>query len=403
MNSRVRHTTILAVLGLCGAAIVLMGTLVAPADSRAKSRRVPVGFLGADLDPWRGASIGLDMNRELAVAAASGVETIRFPLYWSSVQTGPRTYVWKRLDGFVEAAARRSITLIPTVMDSPKWTADRRYSWKRTHTKLLIPNNFGRYANFVALLAKRYGPKGSFWSANPSLRKRPITTWQVWNEPDLPYYWPSHAGERQTVTVGGRRRTSRALGWAPTYIRLVSTTRAALRRADPKAQLMLGSTTNMSWRSLRLVYASGARGKFDLVGVNIFTKSVPQLKTALGYVRREMNKNGDRKAKITVTELSWLAAKGKLRRGTNMSWIVTTPKGQASQLKAALWMLSDRRFRASAGIAGAYWYSWASTYTGNRLPWNYSGLRRHSTRGARVQSTPALATFRSTARLLEGR
>ena len=376
---------------------------MATGQADARVRKVPVGFLGADLDPWRSSALGVDTSSELAVAAASGVETIRFPLYWSSVQTGPHTYLWGKLDAFVSGAASKNIVLVPTVMDAPFWTADRRYSWAKTNTKLLIPNNYGRYANFVATLARRYGTRGTFWTSNPSVRKKPIAVWQVWNEPDLPYYWPSHAGERQTVTVNGRRKTSRALGWAPTYVRLVAATRSALLKADRSAKLMLGSTTNRSWKSLHLVYASGARGKFDLVGVNIFTSTVTQLKTALGFVKREMTNNGDRRSKIVATEVSWLAAKGKLRRGTNMSWIVTTPSGQARQLKAALYMLSDAKFRSSGRIAGAYWYSWISSYRSNRLPWNYSGLRKYTSHRGTVANGSALSAFRSTARLLEGR
>ena len=39
-----------------------------------------------------------------------------------------------------------------------------------------------------ALLARRYGPGGSFWDRHPRLPRLPVRAWQVWNEPNLPVF-----------------------------------------------------------------------------------------------------------------------------------------------------------------------------------------------------------------------
>lgn len=382
-------------------AVVTSLAAVKPDVGRAAPRKVPVGFAGVDLDPWKISSHRLKLADELSIARRSGVETVRFPLYWSSVELGPGSYAWSRLDGFVAEAARNGINLVPTVLQAPAWAADSRYSGRRSPTKILIPKSFGRYADFMAALASRYGSSGSFWNSHSRLPRKPIRVWQVWNEPDLPYYWPAHSGESQVATVNGRKVRSRNFGWAATYVAMLRASRQRILAADPSAQVLMGSLTNRSWKSLTTAYSAGAKGAFDSVGVNIFASTVPQLKMAFGYVRDVMAAAGDGSAGLTVTELSWCAARGKLRRGANMSWIVTTPSGQAAQLKRAMAMIVG--YRGQARINGVYWYSWISTYRGNRSAWDYSGLRAYGARRGSAGNRPALAAFRSVALRLAGR
>ena len=45
------------------------------------------------------------------------------------------------------------------------------------------------YAQYVTALIQRYGPKGTFWTANPTVPKDPITEWEIWNEEDLVGSW----------------------------------------------------------------------------------------------------------------------------------------------------------------------------------------------------------------------
>ena len=49
--------------------------------------------------------------------------------------------------------------------------------------------SYADFGRFVAALIGRYGPEGSFWTGNPSLPKRPIEAWQLWNEPNLRGLW----------------------------------------------------------------------------------------------------------------------------------------------------------------------------------------------------------------------
>ena len=65
----------------------------------------------------------------------------------------------------------------------------------------------------------RYGPNGSFWTENPGVPKRPIRTWQIWNEPNFKYFVakPNPAE----------------------YGKLVKLSYTALKAADPGAKMIL--------------------------------------------------------------------------------------------------------------------------------------------------------------------
>ena len=75
------------------------------------------------------------------------------------------------------------------VTAAPRWA--RKYPGKAGSP----PKRVADYTAYLSALAKRYGPKGTFWSENPTVPKRPIREWQIWNEPNLPYQWARAKGQ----------------------------------------------------------------------------------------------------------------------------------------------------------------------------------------------------------------
>ena len=51
------------------------------------------------------------------------------------------------------------------------------------------PKSNAAFAAFARAIAARYGNDGSFWRDNPSIPRRPIRVWQVWNEPNAKSFW----------------------------------------------------------------------------------------------------------------------------------------------------------------------------------------------------------------------
>ena len=46
-------------------------------------------------------------------------------------------------------------------------------------------NRRRRARSFLRRAALRYGPQGEFWEDNPELTPEPISSWEIWNEPNI--------------------------------------------------------------------------------------------------------------------------------------------------------------------------------------------------------------------------
>ena len=123
--------------------------------------------------------------------------------------------------------------------------------------------------------------KGSFWRENRTVPYRPVTDWQVWNEPNYPAYWDGRPNARQ-------------------YVSLVQRTRSALRSRDRRAKVLLAGMPNSKTprsvsasRFLRQIYrVRGARAAFDGVGVHPYARDARGVLRALKTARRIMNRGG---------------------------------------------------------------------------------------------------------------
>jgi hypothetical protein len=409
----------------------------APALASA-ARTTPQGFIGLHMeDPSVMAADGVSIENELARAAANGVESIRFPVYWSKVQpygstaavpvskagnftedpAGGAPFDFTLLDRFVLAAASNRINLVPTLMGAPSWAADRAYPTSNTGINPLhmpIPADFSQFGHFAAALAARYGTAGSFWTANPSVKPTPITTWQIWNEPNFSYYWPQHLGETQTVTVLVKNKpTVKSLPnlyFAPTYIGLLKASRTAIRAVNPKAKIMIASMANSDratrtppsdqWVDLSFVYQAGGKGLFDVVAANLFTGSPTHLLGYLGWYRKAMKTGGDAKLPVTITEMSWSGSLGSIPDSNKMYSLVVSPAVQASNLAKALTTFAGAQ--KSALVTGAYWHTWDTGYSDNTDIWDWTGLVKRTPGSSAVAALPLLTAYKNAAFKLQG-
>jgi hypothetical protein len=350
------------VLVIAGA---LAGLLTAPAGAA-----VPRSFFGVMADgPLLSGRV--DVAAEQRLMRASGVGSVRVAVQWRELQ--PRAGAapdLRALDAFVAGAARARVDVLPVVLGAPAWAA------VDPGDPASPPRLAATYGRFLATLVARYGPRGSLWRGAGAPPRRPIRRWQVWNEPDIARYW--HAREP----------------WPRGYVRLLRGARAALRRADPGAQVVLAGLTNRSWIDVRAVYDAGGRGQFDLAAAHPFSARVANVVRIVGLVRREMRRAGDARTPLLVTEMSWSSGAG--RSTLNYGW-ETTEAGQAARVRSALSRLAAARTRYR--LAGVYWYTWLSPAPGAADSFSYSGLRRLDGSGRPV-SKPALGAFRAVARRL---
>ena len=354
----------------------------------AAAARVPQGFVGMNVDgPLLGASVNLDA--QMGAMARSGVESIRVAFYWSEEQPvssfifiapsdAPRFQDiggiptdFSSSDAIVAAAARHGISVLPNVQQAPAWAS------RHPGNPASPPLGTAPYANFLAALAGRYGPKGSFWKDNPGIHKVPIRDWQIWNEPDAARYWSDQP-------------------WVADYTALLKASRASLRSVDRGARTVLAGFPSRSWVSLARLYKAGARRYFDVAAVHPFSLPVANIPRILVEDRRVMAKYHDHAKPIFITETSWPSAKGKttLRYGFEV-----TQGGQAAKVKGVLATLG-REYR-KLNVQRAYWYTWISLDSATDAPFDYAGLIHMDPNGPLVKK-PAFKAFTQAALRLEG-
>jgi hypothetical protein len=262
----------------------------------------------------------LPQAADVAMMKRGGVGTLR-AVFDGGIQSFPEPARWSSYDTLMSAAARERIEVLPVLIGIPGGRP--RLDRPRTRAERM------GWAQFVSGVAARYGRGGSFWMAHPELEPMPIRAYQVWNEPNLPAYW---------------RPSDDAAG----YLRLVRLTRARVRAIDPKAAIVLAGLPDSRLGTrmvdyLRAIYAQpGARTLFDVVALNPYAVDAPGVIEKLNEVRALMDRRGDRRTPIWVTEIGWATAGPR-------SPYRTSRRGQAARIARTFSALLANRGRLRLG------------------------------------------------------
>jgi hypothetical protein len=349
--------------------------VIAPA---APARTVPQGFFGVMYDGGVETAPDSDQDAQWDGMASSGVETVRTVFDWSAAQPGGRgtDFDFGRTDGVVRRAALHNVDLLPVVIYSPKWA--RAYRNRFTSP----PKNRNDYVTYLAALVERYGPDGTFWTDHPELPKHPLREWQIWNEPHLSAYWD--APERGPY------------GYARAYPLLLRSSYNIVKSLDPGAKIVMAGITQRAWEEIELLYQRGVKRYFDVAALQIFPQTVRRAVKATALYRDAMNRRGDRRKPIYVTEITWPASKGKAEPIKYQRQ--ETPRGMATKLGQMYAEMVGRR--RALGLGKVFWYTWSSPYGRGGSNFHYSGLLRYD--GNVFTAQPALGAFQRSARRFEG-
>ena len=306
---------------------VVVALCLAPA---AASAYLPPGFIG--ISPQN--SLG---HKDFELMEEAGVDNVRLPLYWFSVEgTSPLVVPpdWSGFDKEVELAAENGVRVMPFVWGSPEWaTAEApdlpvRTSWQRW-----------AWQKFLREAALRYGPEGEFWELHRKLDYLPITHWEIWNEENI----VSQVNEANPVE----------------YAKLIRISGRTLHATNPGSQVLIGGLFGRplqippniaSGDFLQRVYRAGnVKPYFDGVALHPYVAEAKAMGAQLNNFRRIMRRQGDARTPIYVTELGWGSRSGPTRweRG---------PQGQANQLSEAFELLSENRARWN--VRGVWWFTW---------------------------------------------
>ncbi|MDX6583047.1 MAG: polysaccharide biosynthesis protein PslG [Solirubrobacterales bacterium] len=399
-----------------GIAIAAAAVFVLLATSGAAQARTEFGVV-----PQDGALPSAD---DLRLMSHGGAKAIRLMAHWPTAQpTKAHKYNWTTLDGMVREATKRGVKPFFFLYGTPDWAVakDGRNCAPGACSTYPpdSPATRKAFAAFASAAVKRYGPGGSFWrkpkakaspmligpvdpctidptlpgctpppagvcDLNPTLpgcppppegpgttpppppppteppgpneppcgctKAHPIRVWQIWNEQNSPKYFAPKVDVKK-------------------YAKLLKVANAAIKKADPGAEVVLGGmwgpdsakkvVTPISTYLKQLYAVNGAKQTFDSIGLHPYSSSASGSLAQLDTARRVANGAGDRGAGIWVTEIGWASG------GPADEPYVKGAKGQAQILSQALGKMASRQHRYN--LRGVFWYSWRDKEGGDKI------------------------------------
>jgi polysaccharide biosynthesis protein PslG len=272
----------LAVRVVLAAAVAL--ALALPASASAAP---PRGFVGMTADDLYG-NAGPYRDKALAQQKAAGVQLLRVTFNWSTIEVAPNSMDFSTYDRYVLEAAKNNITFLPVLLKAPEF-----YSRKPGTRFAFQPRDPADMARWAVLLVDRYGPNGSLWQSNPGVTPRPITAWQIWNEPNLKQYWYPKPNAGQ-------------------YRSLLRTVGDAIKSRDPNAEIVTAGMPDSRISGairlapyLKALYKGGGSSAFDTLAINSYAVSPKYLGRLMNTFRALTNRIGGRSDKLWITEVGW--------------------------------------------------------------------------------------------------
>ena len=223
----------------------------------------------------------------IASLGSPGKVGARVTYYWSDIEPIEGKWQFGVYDDLVKRATDANIPLLGILAYAMKRVSVAAVDMQGDPWALSFcpPDDIEKFATFAGTVAARY----------PQVRY-----WEIWNEPNLAYFWrPSPDPAR--------------------YVELLKRSYAAVKAANPNAVVVLGGLSTgvengpMNAVSfLDSVYRDGGKNYFDAVGFHPYNGTSPDSYLA-DYVNRlhdVMTPYEDGNKPVWVTEISWPVGPG---------------------------------------------------------------------------------------------
>jgi hypothetical protein len=232
---------------------------------------------------------------------------------------GRHTFHWGYDDLIVSEMASAHLRWEPTLAFAPRWAEVHRSRVIRTASGLvtayLPPAHNGTFAYYASAFMKRYGPHGAFWTANPKLPYVPVTTVEVWNEPDNIWDWG------KDINLSD-------------YSRMYEVVRSAVHQVYSHARVMTGG---LAWTESSLPRLLKAfRGKIlDAVAIHPYGATPSRTIKVARDALAEMRRYGRGGTPVSANEYGWTSIQH--------TWGSTKPKNVKTYAYQALIGLAKLR------------------------------------------------------------
>lgn len=355
---------LLTLFAALAAAVSIAGSVSASASTASAATAAPsfVGITSQD------TLIGSETYRATQFAAmkTAGITLIRQVFDWAQIESSPGVFNFSLYDQFVADAASYGIQVMPVLYDEPTFLSSRP---KHAHNIFNYPpKSMTAIAAFAKAAVSWYGPGGKFWQENPTIPSEPIEVWQIWDEPNLNFFWYPHAS-------------------ASKYTQMLASAASAIHGVDPGAEVVSAgmpqshSGVNLD-KFVKELLADGAGKSMNTLAVNAYSRKASGVISILQKVRGILDSGGASNVALRVSEVGWsdVGPKSAFRAGK---------KGQATQIAN---MIDDfGTDRSSLNLRGFVYFDWrdGKPFKGVKNFWGlHTGLLR--TNGS---AKPSLAAF----------
>ncbi len=331
--------------------LTLLG-LALPAAARATTFGAEVAgdFANQDRGIWTAEEAQSSLTRLYAAGGRVG----RADSDWARTEPKPpvrgvHTYDWGWDDMIVSELAQAHLRWQPDLQYAPRWAEQHASNVIRLATGRWVvplpPASNATFAAYATVFERRYGPGGIFWRANAQLPYLPVTTLEVWNEPDNKHNWGSDINLQD-------------------YARMYEAVRTAIHRVDRHAQVVTGG---LAWTmsSLPRLLKAFKDKPMDALAFHPYGATPAASLSVARYAIAQMRTYGRVRTPLLANEYGWTSTRdtwGSTRRGNVSRYSYQTLIGLAKLHLAyvlpfewtdATWGLTDGTYaRALKAITG---------------------------------------------------
>jgi hypothetical protein len=219
---------------------------------------------------------------------ASGIGVVRKDADWGYAEplapdpvTGAHKYRWQAFDDRVAALSRGGLRWYPILDYSAPWAA------QVSGDVMTPPRDPRQYAAYAAAFATRYGRGGDFWREHPELPALPVTSYEIWNEPNVEYFWHPQAAAPED------------------YADLYMAARQAIHAVDPEADVVVGGLSVIGIGDfLRRMFASrpDLAGNIDAVGFHPYGSNISTAYSRIRTARLALDAVGAHAVPMEISE-----------------------------------------------------------------------------------------------------
>ena len=306
------------VVALIAAAALAPGASAAPAELGINANRV-----------FNDSFDGRRWALHLGAIEDAGIRMARTDAFWETVEPDPpengvHDYDFTYLDFIAVALANHGIRWQPIVDYSAFWASSVPGN---DHAP---PRDADDYAAYAGAFAARYGRGGSAWEDYDPETEPEVTTYEIWNEPNLANFWQPEPDPAA-------------------YMELYAKARAAIRAVDPQALVLVGGLVPGTGFERRLYETRpDAAEIIDGVAFHPYAATADGVLAEVRRLRRTLEEVGDPDAPIHLTELGW----------------VTNPPG------AALYQPEEQRAQSLEAAVRAL--AWSDCGLGTVIPYTWT-------------------------------